>query len=51
MDELRREMAESVDDYLEFCEEVGKEPERPAYGESQDTKKTRAGRRRKAKAG
>ena len=96
LDELRREMAESVDDYLEFCGEVGKEPERPyrgeflvrttpelhraatieaeasgmslnawveatitsvvrerrpAYGESPDAKKTRAGRRRKAKAG
>ena len=33
LDELRREMAESVDDYLEFCGEVGKEPERPYRGE------------------
>ena len=96
LDELRREMAESVDDYLEFCGEVGKKPERPYrgeflvrttpelhraatieaeasgmslnawveatitsvvrerrpdYGESPDTKNTRAGRRRKAKPG
>lgn len=33
LDELRREMAESVEDYLEFCGEVGKEPERPYRGE------------------
>jgi predicted HicB family RNase H-like nuclease len=33
LDELRREMAESVDDYLEFCAEIGKEPERPYRGE------------------
>jgi predicted HicB family RNase H-like nuclease len=33
LDELRREMAESVEDYLEFCAEVGKEPERPYRGE------------------
>lgn len=33
LDELRREMANSVDDYLEFCAEVGKEPERPYRGE------------------
>ena len=33
LDELRREMAESVEDYLEFCTEVGKEPERPYRGE------------------
>ena len=33
MDELRREMAESVEDYLEFCAEVGKDPERPFRGE------------------
>jgi len=96
LDELRTEMAESVDDYLEFCAEVGKEPERPyrgeflvrttpelhraatieaeasglslnawveatitsvvrerrpGYGESKDTKKKRAGRRKKASAG
>jgi len=29
IDELRREMAESVDDYLELCAQVGKDPERP----------------------
>lgn len=33
LDELRREMAESVEDYLEFCAEVGKDPERPYRGE------------------
>ena len=33
LDELRREMAESVEDYLELCAEVGKEPERPYRGE------------------
>ena len=33
LDELRREMAESVEDYLELCVEVGKEPERPYRGE------------------
>jgi predicted HicB family RNase H-like nuclease len=33
LDELRREMAESVEDYLEACAEVGKEPERPYRGE------------------
>lgn len=33
IDELRREMEASVDDYLELCEEVGKEPERPYRGE------------------
>jgi predicted HicB family RNase H-like nuclease len=33
LEELRREMAESVEDYLEFCAEVGKEPERPYRGE------------------
>jgi len=26
LDELRREMAESIDDYLEFCAEVGEDP-------------------------
>jgi predicted HicB family RNase H-like nuclease len=96
LEELRREMAESLEDYLELCAEVGKEPERPyrgeflvrttpelhraatieaeaagmslnawveatittvvrerhpGYGESPDTKKTRAGRRRKAPTG
>jgi predicted HicB family RNase H-like nuclease len=33
LDELRREMEESVEDYLELCEEVGKDPERPFRGE------------------
>ncbi|MDH3208515.1 MAG: type II toxin-antitoxin system HicB family antitoxin [Gemmatimonadota bacterium] len=33
VDELRREMEESVEDYLELCEEVGKDPERPYRGE------------------
>lgn len=33
LDELRREMAESIDDYLEFCAKVGKDPERPYRGE------------------
>ena len=33
VDELRREMAVSVEDYLELCTEVGKEPERPYRGE------------------
>jgi predicted HicB family RNase H-like nuclease len=33
LDELRREMAESVEDYLELCAEAGKEPERPYRGE------------------
>jgi len=33
LDELRREMAESVEDYLEHCAEVGKDPERPFRGE------------------
>ena len=33
LDELRREMAESVEDYLEYCAELGKEPERPYRGE------------------
>ncbi len=33
LDELRREMAESVEDYLELCSEVGKDPERPFRGE------------------
>jgi predicted HicB family RNase H-like nuclease len=33
LDKLRREMAESVDDYLELCAEVGKDPERPYRGE------------------
>lgn len=33
LEELRREMAESVDDYLELCAEAGKDPERPYRGE------------------
>jgi predicted HicB family RNase H-like nuclease len=33
VEELRREMAESVEDYLAFCGEQGKEPERPYRGE------------------
>jgi predicted HicB family RNase H-like nuclease len=33
LDELRREMAESVEDYLELCAEAGKDPERPYRGE------------------
>ena len=33
VDELRREMEESVEDYLAFCAEEGKEPERPYRGE------------------
>jgi predicted HicB family RNase H-like nuclease len=31
--ELRREMANSIEDYLEFCAEVGKKPEKPYRGE------------------
>lgn len=33
LDELRREMAESVEDYLQLCQTAGKEPERPYSGE------------------
>ena len=33
LDELRREMAESVEDYLELCADTGKDPERPFRGE------------------
>ena len=33
VEELRAEMAESVDDYLELCAEAGKDPERPYRGE------------------
>lgn len=33
LDELRREMEESVEDYLELCAEAGKDPERPYRGE------------------
>lgn len=29
LDELRGAMAESVEDYLELCAEVGKDPEQP----------------------
>lgn len=32
VDELQREMKASVDDYLAWCEERGKEPERPYSG-------------------
>jgi len=33
VEELRVEMEASVDDYLDFCAEVGKKPERPYRGE------------------
>jgi predicted HicB family RNase H-like nuclease len=33
VEELRREMEESVEDYLALCAEVGKDPERPFRGE------------------
>ena len=33
VEELKREMAESVEDYLELCAETGKEPYRPYRGE------------------
>jgi predicted HicB family RNase H-like nuclease len=33
LDELRREMAESIEDYLELCAEAGKNPEKPYRGE------------------
>jgi predicted HicB family RNase H-like nuclease len=33
LEELRREMAESVEDYLDLCAEVGKDPEKPYRGE------------------
>ena len=33
VEELKREMAESVEDYLEFCGETGREPDRPYRGE------------------
>jgi predicted HicB family RNase H-like nuclease len=32
VDELRKALAESVDDYLEFCRERGEEPEKPFSG-------------------
>lgn len=33
LDELKQTMAASVDDYLELCASVGKDPERPYRGE------------------
>jgi predicted HicB family RNase H-like nuclease len=33
LDELRLEMAESVEDYFELCAEAGKDPEKPYRGE------------------
>lgn len=33
LEELRREMAESVEDYIELCAQVGKDPEKPYRGE------------------
>lgn len=33
LDELRREMAESVEDYLDFCAGIGKDPEKAYRGE------------------
>ena len=33
LDELHRELAESVEDYLEYCAGIGKKPERPYRGE------------------
>jgi predicted HicB family RNase H-like nuclease len=33
LEELRHEMAESIEDYLEFCAEAGKDPEKPYRGE------------------
>lgn len=32
VDKLRKEFAESVEDYLEFCAERGEEPEKPISG-------------------
>ena len=32
LDKLKKEMVISVEDYLEFCQEEGKEPERPYSG-------------------
>lgn len=32
VEELRREFRDSVDDYLEFCESRGEEPEKPFSG-------------------
>ena len=31
VDEIRQAFHDSVDDYLEFCAQLGKEPERPVY--------------------
>lgn len=33
LDELRHEMAESVEDYFEHCADMGKDPERPYHGQ------------------
>ena len=33
LEELRREMVESVEDYLELCAQVGKDPDKPYRGE------------------
>ena len=33
LEELRREMAESVEDYLELCAEADKDPDKPYRGE------------------
>ncbi len=33
IDEIRKEMEESIEDYLALCEDAGKEPERPYRGE------------------
>ena|SRR2546427_4531117 len=32
VDEIRQAFRDSVDDYLEFCQELGKEPDRPFSG-------------------
>ena len=32
IDELKNALSDSVDDYLELCKEVGKEPEKPFSG-------------------
>ena len=33
IEELRREMKESIEDYLALCDDAGKDPERPYRGE------------------
>ena len=33
LDELKHEMQESVEDYLELCQRLGKDPEKPYRGE------------------